>query len=93
MNDIYYDSGQIIIKNVENFNLEQTLDCGQAFRWRRNDNGVWCGIAGGKYIEMHEKDGNIIAEKTNQADFEGFWIEYFDLKRNYSSIIADFLQN
>lgn len=87
MNDIFFENDRVIIKNVENFNLSMTLDCGQAFRWRVDENGVWSGVAGGKYLELYEKDGNIILSGTNEKDFNGFWKSYFDLDRNYSEII------
>ena len=93
MNDIIYSSENIVIKNIKNFSLEQTLDCGQAFRWRKNNGGTWCGIADGKYIELYEEKGNIIVKKSNKKDFESFWIEYFDLKRDYSAIIESFSED
>ena len=80
----------IIIKDAENFDLEQTLDCGQAFRWRKNDKNRWCGVAGGKYIVIYQKNGDIVIENSNRKDFEEFWSDYFDLKRDYSSIIKEF---
>ena len=58
--DIKFENNKIYIKNPKNFDLAQTLDCGQAFRWSQNENGVWSGIAFGKYIELSEKDGDII---------------------------------
>ena len=90
MNDVIYKRGKIIIKNAENFNLQQTFDCGQAFRWQKNDSGVWHGIAGGKYIELHEDGSDIIIEKTNPEDFTDFWADYFDLNRDYAAIIKEF---
>ena len=44
MNIEFFDD-KIYIKNAQNFDLEQTLDCGQAFRWSKDDGGVWSGIA------------------------------------------------
>lgn len=89
MNNILYKDGKIIIKNAENFSLSQTLDCGQAFRWKVTD-GVWSGMAGGKYIEIYERDGDIIVERSNREDFENFWADYFDLNRDYAAIIKEF---
>ena len=52
MNDVFFEKDTVYIKNVKNFDLAQTLDCGQAFRWKADGNGVWSGIAGGRYIEL-----------------------------------------
>lgn len=89
MNNVQFIGNEIHIKNVSNFDLAQTLDCGQAFRWSQNENGVWSGIAFGKYIELSEKDGDIIISGSNQVDFKNIWANYFDLARDYAQIIED----
>lgn len=93
MNNVEFMDNEIHIKNVSNFDLAQTLDCGQAFRWSQNENGVWSGIAFGKYIELCEKNGDIIISGSNQADFENIWSNYFDLSNNYATIIKEVSQN
>lgn len=93
MNDIIFEKDKIYIKNTSCFDLAQTLDCGQAFRWTQDDNGVWCGIAFGKYIELSNENGNIVITNSNKQDFENIWYNYFDLNRDYSSIIAEVSSN
>ncbi len=78
---------QIIIKDVKNFDLAQTLDCGQAFRWKMCDDGSWSGIAHGKKIRILKKDNDIIIIGTDQQEFETVWKKYFDLERDYGKII------
>lgn len=90
MNDISYVNGKIYIKNVKNFDVAQTLDCGQAFRWSVDESGVWHGIAGGRYIEIFNCGKDIVINHSNKRDFEEFWTDYFDLKRDYGAIIKDF---
>ena len=91
--DIKFENNKIYIKKQKNFDLAQTLDCGQAFRWSQNDDGAWRGIAFGKYIELYEKDSDIIITGSNQNDFENIWRNYFDLDRNYEQIINDISVN
>ncbi|MBQ6714011.1 MAG: DNA-3-methyladenine glycosylase 2 family protein, partial [Clostridia bacterium] len=81
-------NNEIHIKNVTNFDLKETLDCGQAFRWTLLDNGVWRGIAKGRYIELEKKDNDIIIRGSNERDFYEIWEDYFDLKRDYGEIIT-----
>ena len=50
MNEIKNEKDLIYIKKVQNFDLAQTLDCGQCFRWSQDESGVWRGIAFSKYI-------------------------------------------
>lgn len=87
--DIKFDNDKICIKNATNFNLEQTLDCGQAFRWSCNAEGVWSGIAFGKYIELTQNGNDIIINNTTKEDFNNLWKGYFDLDRDYAQIINE----
>lgn len=78
----------IRINNPPNFDLAQTLDCGQAFRWSQND-GVWSGVAGGRYIELYSDENGIVLKNTTESDFTTFWADYFDLERDYGKIISE----
>lgn len=89
MNDIKFENNKIYIKNARNFDLAQTLDCGQAFRWYQNGKGVWCGIAFGRYIELYESNGDIIITGCDKKDFQNIWKNYFDLDRDYAKIIEE----
>lgn len=91
--NIKFENDIIYIKDAQNFDLAQTLDCGQAFRWSQNYSGKWNGIAFGRYIELCEKDGDIIIIGTNQSDFENIWRDYFDLGRDYGKVIKEVSQN
>ena len=93
MNDIIFEKDKIYIKNATNFDLDQTLDCGQAFRWSQNSDGVWCGIAFDKYIELYEQNGDIIITNTTKDDFENIWHNYFDLDRDYQNVINEVSKN
>lgn len=87
--DIKFENKKIYIKNAKNFDLAQTLDCGQAFRWSVDENGVWRGIAFGKYIELYKSDDGIVIMGSSKHDFENLWKNYFDLNRDYAKVIND----
>lgn len=93
MNDIKFEKDKIYVTNVQNFDLAQTLDCGQAFRWTKDQNNVWHGIAFNRYIELYEEEKNIVIKGSNQDDFENIWRYYFDLSRDYSAIIDKISQD
>ena len=83
-----FKNNNIYIKGLENFDLKNTLDCGQAFRWEADDKGVWSGVAHGKLLRLtKDENGSIILFDTTADDFENIWKDYFDLDRNYSEII------
>ena len=84
-----FKNNNVYITDVSNFDLPHTLDCGQAFRWEEKRDGLWCGVAVDRYLELEKlKDGTVILYNTTKQDFESFWCEYFDLNRNYNDIIS-----
>ena len=83
----------IILYDLKNFNLRETLDCGQAFRWTENEDGSWQGVAFGKYLRLSADDEKIIFHDTTEKDFLDIWKNYFDLDRNYGEIITAISEN
>lgn len=76
----------IVIKDVKNFELPHIFDCGQCFRWNREENGNYIGIAFDKVIEVEKRENDVIIYNTNEEEFKEIWCEYFDLYRDYSTI-------
>ena len=35
---------KLVVKNVKSFNLEHIFECGQCFRWNKNDDGGYTGV-------------------------------------------------
>lgn len=76
----------IVVSGVRCFDLDLTLDCGQAFRWQRQEDSSYCGVAGGRFLHISKQDDNLIFENTTDEDFYGFWVDYFDLEKDYDEI-------
>ena len=91
--NIYTSGNDTIIEGIECFSIQDTLDCGQAFRWYEDNLGHWHGIAFGRYLEIYKENSRIILKNTSEEEFEGFWREYFDIDRNYSEIITKISSN
>lgn len=84
----------IYIYGIEDFDLPHTLDCGQAFRWRCDENGLWSGVAFNNFLSLKKlSDGTVVLFNTTKEDFENIWCDYFDLNRDYKSIILKLSQN
>lgn len=83
---VEYNNGSVILSDISNFSLRDTLDCGQAFRWYEH-NGKWFGTAHRKRIFLFESGDKIIIKGITSDEFDRTWIEYFDLSRNYGEII------
>ena len=90
MINFYSENNSIHIENLDNFDLKNTLDCGQAFRWSSEDGIKWHGIAHGKYLSMYKPDENsLVIENISLKEFENIWKKYFDFERDYSKIISE----
>lgn len=65
--------------------LENTLDCGQAFRWRRTEEEnpfLWEGTAFDAYLRLEQK-GKTLLLYCGEEDFQRVWRSYFDLETDY----------
>ena len=78
----------ILIPDVRDLDLEQTLDCGQSFRWEKQNDGSFSGVAFGKYVNI-SLDGTDMIIKNAAPEDEKIWREYFDLELDYGKIRGD----
>ena len=66
------------------FNLMQTLNCGQCFRFYEL-NGRHCGVALDKYIEIIEDNSRLIVYSNKEISQKEF-SDFFDFGLNYDDI-------
>ncbi|MDD7753621.1 MAG: DNA glycosylase [Clostridiales bacterium] len=86
MNIIEKDN-QIILEGIsEDFEPKHVFECGQCFRWLREEDGSYTGVVQGKVINVKKENDLIIFDNTNKEDFENIWFDYFDLRRSYGEI-------
>lgn len=76
----------IVVKGVTAFNLRETLDCGQSFRWVENSDGSFSGVAYNRYITVEKVSDDLYIYNTNENDFNNIWKDYFDLDLDYNEI-------
>ena len=82
----FYELGNdLIIENPADFDLEQTFECGQCFRWDKTD-GSYFGIAYGTAVKIRQDDNKIILEDTSMSQWEKIFLSYFDMDRDYGEI-------
>ena len=85
MNIQLYKNG-ITIKDYKHFNLVNTFESGQCFRWRKNDDDSYTGIVNGKVLSVKQLGNDIFMYPTNREEFSSIWIDYFDLNKDYCKI-------
>src|ERR1043166_54891 len=52
--------------NVSDFDLDGTLECGQAFRWKRGPGGWFAGVVDGEIWRLRQ-DGDVVAAVVNRG--------------------------
>lgn len=80
------DKNDIILENVKCFDLELTLDCGQAFRWIKNEDASFSGVVNGVYLNIAKQNDTVILKNTTKEDYENIWYNYFDFGKDYVKI-------
>ena len=80
----------IILENIECFDVELSLFCGQAFRWEKNEDGSFTGTVRGKVLNISQNGSSVILKNTTKEDFQNIWLDYFDLERDYADICKRF---
>ncbi len=77
---------------VKDLDLEQTLDCGQSFRWKKQSDGSFKGVAYGKSVSMKMQDDTLYIDNATEDDFEKIWKDYLDLTLDYGKIRMEISQ-
>ncbi len=85
--NILQDKNNIIISGITDFCLSRTLDCGQCFRWNRNEDDSYTGVAFSKALTIKQYDDTLCFYDTTPEDFHNIWYKYFDFERDYNGII------
>ena len=74
-----------VLKNQESFNLEHIFECGQCFRWNKENDGSYIGIVKNSVIRVNKINEEIIFTGVcKDEDFKSLIRYYFDLDTNYS---------
>lgn len=81
-------SNGIKLDNTGDFSLSQTLDCGQAFRWKQEADGSFSGVVKNKVCHISHLDNGVFLRSVSAADYDAVWHDYFDFGRDYEALGA-----
>lgn len=84
--NIIVEDNRIVLKEMRNFDPKHIFECGQAFRWKVEDDNSYTTIAYGKVLNVKRENNDIIMNNTDLDDFYNIWYNYFDLGRDYDEI-------
>ncbi len=77
---------KVVVRGITALNLKETLDCGQSFRWRENDDGSFTGVAYGRIVRVKMEGNDLHIFGSDESDFQNIWRGYFDLDLDYEKI-------
>jgi N-glycosylase/DNA lyase len=94
------NSKDLIVKLPYSFSLQETLECGQSFRWKISHavkvsgTDSFCGVVGDSFVVITQLDENtLLFHDTDLLSFEKLWKTYFDFERDYESLKNIFVRD
>ena len=75
-----------IIKNCNTFELKDIFECGQCFRFNKQEDESYTGVVGNNVINVKKIDNEIHIKSVGQDNLEELVVNYFDLNRDYEQI-------
>ena len=73
------------LKMPPKFNLKQTLECGQCFRFTENEDGVFCGVALGRELKF-KTNGEMLYINCEQEFADKYAVAYLGFDEDYDAI-------
>ena len=80
------------LKNVCDFDLAQTLECGQCFHFVKLDEEYYVLAAKGHVLHVSQEDDTVTFYDTEEDEYVNVWKDYFDMDRDYSAIKKKLLE-
>lgn len=77
---IQKNDGKIVLTDVKNFKAKDILECGQIFRFTKNDDRHYTVFSTDKRADVYENDGSAEIVTDNVE----YFCNFFDLDRDYS---------
>ena len=75
-----------ILNNQESFELKDIFECGQCFRWNKQEDESYTGIIKNAIINVKQENENIIFTGKCEGNLKEIVEYYFDLNTNYEEI-------
>jgi N-glycosylase/DNA lyase len=74
---------KLILKKQDSFNIIHIFECGQCFRWNKEDDESYTGVIKNGVINVKQHNDEIVFTGIVNGDFEKTIKEYFDLETDY----------
>ena len=84
--ELTYENNNTIIKGIDDFDIGQTLECGQCFHFYKIGKDDYLVVAYGKLLHISQNGKNVTFHDTTIEEYDEIWADYFDLDRDYGEI-------
>lgn len=79
----------VVIDNINNLDLDNTICCGQIFRYEKLEDDSYIVILKDRVVKLKYIDNKLYIDSNNMDNIEKVIREYLDLDRDYISIIEN----
>lgn len=79
-------NGNIVLYQVEDFNVEQIFECGQCFHFEKLSHMDYVTVAYGKALRISQEGNVVTLHNTDLSEYNSIWKNYLDMDTNYSAI-------
>lgn len=83
---VRYEKNGVAVSDLHDFDLDEILNCGQCFRWEKEEDGAYTGVAFDTPLRLYQQGSSLFFEGTTREQFEKTWSPYFDLGTDYGEI-------
>jgi len=80
----------LIINNIKNLDLDNTITCGQIFRYKQEEDNSYTVILSDRVVNIKYQNNTLFIDSNKLDNLEEIIKEYLDLNRDYESIIENF---
>ena len=80
-----------VINTPSDFNLKETLECGQCFHFNMLDENEYVLTAYGQLLHIRQDDSKLVFYDTDEKMYDALWRKYFDIDRDYGKIKEELL--
>ncbi len=79
---------KVEFQNIKCFEPKETFECGQCFRWKREEDGSYTGVVSIGVLNVKKNNSKIIicGYLKDDANLERFCKDYFDMQNDYEEI-------
>ncbi len=84
--ELTYENNNTIIKGIDDFDIGQTLECGQCFHFYKIGEDDYLVVAYEKLLHISQNGKNVTFHDTTIEEYDEIWADYFDLDRDYGEI-------